>query len=111
MGKKKQWNVSKKECSKILDDSMVEILNDHDTTELTIQEMQSLLQEYSKFPTLIKNSSRKTMIQYINEIYGGLESYLNKSKKSFEIIINDKQKYVRVKELERNYVNDGWVLL
>lgn len=112
MGKKKQWNISKNKCNQLLLNTIQDIIKNQDENNVFISDLQLLIQEYPNLPTLTKNNCRKTMIQYINENYGSLEQYLTKIKSDIEVVPVDKHtKMIRMKELDRNFVKEGWILL
>lgn len=104
-----KWNISKEEGSKILDDKIKEILLERNG-KIEISELNFAIQNRTKDILVINNKKKKTLINFIKIVLGGLKNYLEEKNDIYFLTNVDKKLYIESNTINSIKLND-WVFV
>ena len=104
-----KWNISKEEGSEILDDKIREILVEHNG-KIEFSELNFAIQNRTKDIVITNNKKKKTLINFIKVVLGGLKYYLEENKDIYFLIGENKNTYIELNVINSIKLND-WVFI
>jgi hypothetical protein len=104
-----KWNISKEEGSKLLDDKIREILIERDG-KIEISELNFAIQNRTKDIIVLNNKKKKTLINFIKVVLGGLKYYLEENNELYFVTNENKITYIELSTINPIKLND-WVFV
>lgn len=104
-----KWNISKEEGSKLLDDKIREILIERDG-KIEISELNFAIQNRTKDIIVLNNKKKKTLINFIKVVLGGLKYYLEENNELYFVTNENKRTYIELSSISPIKLND-WVFI
>tara|TARA_B100000214_G_C23890728_1_gene591638 strand:- start:706 stop:1038 length:333 start_codon:yes stop_codon:yes gene_type:complete len=91
-----KWNISKEEGITIVNQMIKEILEEYNRLEFS--ELNFILQNRSKEVLVMNNQKKKTLINFIKTVLGGLRYYLEENKDLFFLINDNSKLYIQLND-------------
>tara|TARA_B100000427_G_C15082037_1_gene408920 strand:+ start:128 stop:472 length:345 start_codon:yes stop_codon:yes gene_type:complete len=104
-----KWNLSKEQGSVIVNDKIKEILCDSNN-RMELSELNFAIQNRTKDIPVLNNHKKKTLINFIKIVLGGLRNFLENNKETYSISINGNNTFIQLNNFDDIYLNE-WVII
>jgi len=84
-----KWNISKKEGSTLIYNTIIQILKERNEQCIEIDELLLLLNSRTKTIEITNNNKQKTLINFLKNVFGGLNYFLDEYEDIIKYEIND----------------------
>ena len=101
-----KWNISEEKGRNIIHNLIETLLKEKSDKKIEIEELNFLLNIRTKNMNITNNNKKKNICNFIKIVYGGLSNFID-NYDLFLLVINGKNTYVQLNELELN----EWIII